>query len=63
MLKYEEVIAEYERYIQLVNEAQKSPQTASNICTAARTFDWPVDVTKQSCEGTHCSIAYTLITW
>jgi tetratricopeptide (TPR) repeat protein len=43
--QYEEAIAEYERYIQLVIEARKSPQHASNS-NAACTFDRPMDITE-----------------
>jgi len=40
--QYEEAVAEYERYIQLVNDARRSPQNAANS-NAACTFDRPID--------------------
>jgi hypothetical protein len=42
--QYQEAIAEYERYIQLVNEARRSPQNAANSNNAACTFDRPIDI-------------------
>jgi tetratricopeptide (TPR) repeat protein len=42
--QYQEAVAEYERYIQLVDEAKRSPESAINI-NAACTFDRPVDIT------------------
>jgi hypothetical protein len=44
MYQYQEAVAEYERYIQLVDEAKRSPESAINI-NAACTFDRPVDIT------------------
>ncbi|KAL7438984.1 hypothetical protein ACHAXH_004791 [Discostella pseudostelligera] len=44
ILKYEKSIADYEKYIELVIEARKSPHHAAN-CNAACTFDRPIDVT------------------
>jgi len=43
--QYQEAIAEYERYIQLVQEARRSPQNAANS-NAACTFDRPIDITE-----------------
>ncbi|EJK48019.1 hypothetical protein THAOC_33220, partial [Thalassiosira oceanica] len=43
--QYQEAIAEYERYIQLVLEARKSPQSAASS-NAACTFDRPIDITE-----------------
>ncbi|KAL7498321.1 hypothetical protein ACHAWT_007649 [Skeletonema menzelii] len=42
--QYQEAVAEYERYIQLVDEAKRSPQNGINI-NAACTFDRPADIT------------------
>ena len=42
--QYQEAVAEYERYIQLVDEAKRSPESAINI-NAACTFDRPGDIT------------------
>ena len=42
--QYQEAIAEYERYVQLVNEARRSPQNAANSNNAACTFDRPIDI-------------------
>ena len=42
--QYQEAVAEYERYIQLVDEAKRSPENGINI-NAACTFDRPVDIT------------------
>jgi tetratricopeptide (TPR) repeat protein len=42
--QYHEAIAEYERYIQLVNEARRLPQSAANSNNAACTFDRPIDI-------------------
>eukprot|EP00804_Cyclotella_cryptica_P028983 CCRYP_012404-RB/>CCRYP_012404-RB protein AED:0.26 eAED:0.26 QI:0/0/0/1/0/0/4/0/833 len=43
--QYQEAVSEYERYIQLVDEARRSPQTALNS-NAACTFDRPIDITQ-----------------
>jgi len=43
--QYQEAIAEYDRYIQLVHEARRSPQNAANS-NAACTFDRPIDITE-----------------
>ncbi|EJK72394.1 hypothetical protein THAOC_06080 [Thalassiosira oceanica] len=43
--QYQEAIADYERYIRLVLEARKSPQSAVRS-NAACTFDRPIDVTE-----------------
>lgn len=43
--QYQEAIAEYERYIQLIQEARRSPQNAVNS-NAACTFDRPIDITE-----------------
>ena len=43
--QYQEAIAEYERYIQLVHEARRSPANAANS-NAACTFDRPIDITE-----------------
>lgn len=42
--QYQEAVSEYERYIQLVDEAKRSPQSALNS-NAACTFDRPIDIT------------------
>ncbi len=42
--QYQEAVAEYERYIQLVDEAKRSPHNGINI-NAACTFDRPADIT------------------
>uniref|UniRef100_A0A7S2PUW1 J domain-containing protein n=1 Tax=Skeletonema marinoi TaxID=267567 RepID=A0A7S2PUW1_9STRA len=42
--QYQEAVAEYERYIQLVDEAKRSPESGINI-NAACTFDRPADIT------------------
>jgi len=43
--QYQEAIAEYERYIQLVYEARRSPHNAANS-NAACTFDRPIDISE-----------------
>jgi tetratricopeptide (TPR) repeat protein len=42
--QYQEAVSEYERYIQLVDEARRSPHSALNS-NAACTFDRPIDIT------------------
>jgi tetratricopeptide (TPR) repeat protein len=42
--QYQEAVSEYERYIQLVDEAKRSPLSALNS-NAACTFDRPIDIT------------------
>lgn len=53
---YQEAVSEYERYIQLVDEAKRSPQSASNS-NAACTFVRPIDITPTEYSKAKCELA------